>query len=311
MLAPRLTSPVAMTRPVLAPARRVHDMVRHRAALALRSKVAGEHATQRASAIWGAEGARWFTPEDPIWRVHLDASMFLGGIRALLLQSLHPLAMAGVDQHSRYRDDPWGRLQQTSGYLSTTTFGTIQDAERLIARIRGMHRRVRGTADDGRPYAASDPHLLTWVHVAETESFLTCYQTYGVSRLSAYDADRYVAQTGSVAARLGVIDPPQTVTELTTALERFTGELAGTPAARETLRFIATEPPMPLAVRPGYLTLVAGALGTLPADARRMLGVRLLPGGAVPLRGAGQVGVGLIRWMLSDPLVRTDRRQSA
>lgn len=300
-----------MTWPVLAPARRVHDAVRHRAALALRSKVAGEHATERASAIWGAEGERWFTPDDPIWRVHLDASMFLGGIRALLLQSLHPLAMAGVDQHSRYRDDPWGRLQQTSGYISTTTFGTIADAERLIARIRGMHRRVRGTADDGRPYAASDPHLLTWVHVAETESFLTCYQTYGASRLSAYDEDRYVAQAGSIAARLGVIDPPQTVAELRSTLAAFTPELASTPAARETLRFIAADPPMPLAVRPGYLTLVAGAIGSLPTDARRMLGVRLLPGGSLPLRGAGQVGVGLIRWMLSDPMVRTDRRHIA
>ena len=288
----------------------MHDVVRHRAALALRSRVAGDHAAERASAIWGAEGERWFTPEDPIWRVHLDASMFLGGIRALLLQSLHPLAMAGVDQHSRYRDDPWGRLQQTSAYISTTTFGTMADAERLIARIRGMHRRVRGTADDGRAYAASDPHLLMWVHLAETESFLTCYQMYGASRLSAYDADKYVAQAGSIAARLGVIDPPQSVAELSAALDGFAAELASTPAARETLRFIATDPPMPLAVRPGYLTLVAGALGTLPEEARRMLGVRLLPGGAVPLRGAGQVGVGLIRWMLSDPMVRTDRRQN-
>lgn len=287
----------------------MHDVIRHRAALALRSRVAGDHAAERAGAIWGAEGERWFTPEDPIWRVHLDASMFLGGIRALLLQSLHPLAMAGVDQHSRYRDDPWGRLQQTSAYISTTTFGTTADAERLIARVRGMHRRVRGTADDGRAYAASDPHLLMWVHLAETESFLTCYQTYGASPLSAYDADRYVAQAGSIATRLGVIDPPQSVAELTAALEAFTPELASTPAARETLRFIAADPPMPLAVRPGYLTLVAGALGTLPAHARRLLGVRLLPGGAVPLRSAGQVGVGLIRWMLSDPMVRTDRRQ--
>lgn len=305
--------PVSATRltasALVAPARWAHDSVRHRAALALRDRVAGQDAPTRAAAIWGAQGERWFTPDDPIWRVHLDASMFIGGIRALLLQSLHPLAMAGVDQHSRYRDDPWGRLQQTSYYLSTTTFGTVSDAERLIARIRGIHRRVVGTAPDGRPYAASDPALLTWVHLAETDSFLTCYQEFADTPLSPADADRYVEQLGSVAARLGVLSPPTTVAGLRAALAAFGPELAGTPAARASLRFILCDPPMPLAVRPGYLTLVAGAVSTLPADARRMLGLRLPPGGVVPLRGLGQLGAGMIRWMLTDPGVRRDRRQ--
>src|SRR5660398_202713 len=104
--------------------------------------------------------------------------MYVGGIRALLLQALHPLAMAGVAGHSGFKGDPWGRLQRTSEYIAVTTFGRIDDAERVIARIRGIHRRVNGTAPDGRPYAASDPHLLKWVHIAEIESFLTAYQTF-------------------------------------------------------------------------------------------------------------------------------------
>ena len=139
------------------------DLARHsqrRLGSALRAKVAGDDATERARVIWGKEGERWFTPEDPVWRVHADAAMFPGGVAALLLQSLHPLAMAGVAGHSGYKGDPWGRLQRTSHFLATTTFGTVEDAEAAIARVRGIHERVRGHDPRGRPYRASDPRLL-------------------------------------------------------------------------------------------------------------------------------------------------------
>ena len=116
----------------------------------LRDKVVGEGAEDKARAIWLAQGSRWFSESDPIWRVHDDASMFVGGIRALLLQSLHPLAMAGVAGHSGYRSDPWGRLQRTSAFLARTTFGTVDDAEAAVAMVRGIHERVRGRAPDGR-----------------------------------------------------------------------------------------------------------------------------------------------------------------
>ena len=106
-----------------------------RLGLALRARVAGDDAAERAKVIWGAEGRRWFSPADPVWRVHADASMFPGGVAALLLQSLHPAAMAGVAGHSGYRGDPWGRLQRTSHFLATTTFGTVGDAEAAIARV--------------------------------------------------------------------------------------------------------------------------------------------------------------------------------
>jgi len=100
-------------------------VLQHRVGLALRSRVAGDDAPEVAKRIWGAEGERWFTPADPIWRVNENAAMFPGGLAALLLQSLHPSAMAGVAGHSGYKGDPWGRLQRTSHYLAVTTFGTV------------------------------------------------------------------------------------------------------------------------------------------------------------------------------------------
>ncbi len=157
--------------------------------------------------------------------------MFVGGIRALLLQSLHPLAMAGVAGHSGYRSDPWGRLQRTSEFLARTTFGTVQDADAAVTMVRGIHERVRGRAVDGRRYAASDPHLLGWVHAAEADSFLAAYRKFGSSTLTPSDEDDYVAQSGSIAERLGAVDPPRSVAELTATLDAYRSELQGTTAA--------------------------------------------------------------------------------
>ncbi|MCZ4498621.1 MAG: hypothetical protein JWQ74_1174 [Marmoricola sp.] len=275
----------------------------------LRNRVAGEDAPARAAEIWGAEGPRWFNDQDPIWRVHADAAMFVGGIRALLLQSLHPLAMAGVAGHSGYRSDPWGRLERTSGFLATTTFGTIAHAERTIAKVRGIHQQVRGSAPDGRPYAASDPHLLDWVHLAEIDSFLTAYQRFGPAPLAPEEADLYVAQTAEIASRLGATTPPVTVAELEARLEAFRPELAGTAAARDVARFLVLTPPLPLAARPGYGLLVAGAVATLPGWARREL--RLPPqfvGWDWPSRQLGAVGAGVVRWAMGDPSLEADRQ---
>ncbi len=269
---------------------------------ALRSRVAGKDAQAKATAIWQTQGPRWFAPDEPIWRVHADAAMFPGGIRALLLQSLHPLAMAGVAAHSGYKGDPWGRLQRTSEFLATTTFGTIEHAERLIERVRRIHDRVQGTAPDGRPFAASDPHLLRWVHVTEADSFLTAYQRYAVHPLSEADADRYVEQATVVALRLGVIDPPTTVRQLRAEIEAYRPELAGTPEAREAARFLLVHPPLPAAARPGYTALAAGAVAMLPGWARAPLRLPHLPvadrlvGG--PLGGAATA---VVRWAMNAP----------
>jgi uncharacterized protein (DUF2236 family) len=287
-------------------------LLRRQLAHTLRSKVAGTEAEERAREIWGAPGPRWFTPADPIWRVHADASMFVGGLRALLLQSLHPLAMAGVAGHSGYRSDPWGRLQRTSHFLATTTFGTIDHAERAIGQVREIHLRVRGKAEDGRPYAASDPHLLDWVHLAEVDSFLRAYQLFGPEPLGPDDADEYVRQSGLVAARLGATAPPETVRDLDRRLAAFRPELGATTASRDAARFLLLDPPLPLAARPGYGLLAAGAVASLPGWSRREL--RLPPRFAAwdwPSLQLGMVGAGVVRWAMADASVATDRTTSA
>ncbi|MGN6253036.1 MAG: oxygenase MpaB family protein [Marmoricola sp.] len=273
----------------------VGGAVQRRLGEALRSKVAGEDADTHAARIWGSSGERWFTPEDPVWRVHEDASMFPGGIAALLLQSLHPLAMAGVTDHSGYRGDPWGRLQRISHYLATTTYGTVADAERAIAAVSRVHRTVTGERD-GVPYAASDPALLRWVHVAEVWSFLHAFQAYARTPLTPAEADTYVAQAGLPALLLGADRVPGTVAELDAEIAAFRSELRGTAEARDVARFLLLDPPLPMLVRPGYGLIAAGGVALLPAWARRAL---LLPvlGPAVPVaRLSGSVAAGLVRW---------------
>ncbi len=270
--------------------------LQRRLGLALRSRVAGEDAPERAQRIWGAEGERWFTSEDPIWRVNQDASMFPGGLAALLLQSLHPSAMAGVAGHSGYKGDPWGRLQRTSHYLAVTTFGTVADAEVAIEKVRSVHRFVRGTDELGRPYAADDPHLLRWVHVAEIWSFLNAYQAYAAEPLNATEADLFVRQTNRAASLLGATNLPTTVQELDDVIEGYRPELASTRAAREAMRFMLLNPPVPLLARPGYALIAAGGVALLPTWARTTLKLPVYgPGVAVAAR-AGGLSTALVRW---------------
>ncbi len=266
-----------------------------RLGLALRSRVAGDDAPERAARIWGAEGERWFTPEDPVWRVNADAAMFPGGIAALLLQSLHPLAMAGVAGHSGYKGDPWGRLQRTSHYLAVTTFGTVADAEQSIAVVRSVHRRVRGE-HEGVPYAADDPHLLRWVHVAEVWSFLRAFQTYAAQPLTDEEADLYVRQSNMAASRLGARDLPESVSELEAALAGYRPELRITAAAREATRFMLLNPPVPVLARPGYALIAAGGVALLPRWARVQLALPVFGPGVTVAAGAGSLSTALVRW---------------
>lgn len=279
------------------------DAVRDRLGKELFQRVAGPEGPSRRDRIATAEGPRWFSDDRPIKRVHGDAAMFIGGIRALLLQSLHPLAMAGVAAHSGYRGDPWGRLQRTSHFLAVTTFGSASDAEAMVARIRAIHDKVTGTAPDGRPFAASDPHLLRWVHLAEVDSFLTVYTRYGHERLDADARDGYVTDTAHVARALGVIDPPQTVKELREQLDSYRPELMGTPEARSAARFLVFSPPLPLVLRAAYGALAAAAVSTLPFWARWPLRLPYLPvAEEVVGRAAGQVATRTIRWAMAAPV---------
>ena len=228
--------------------------------------------------------------------------MFVGGLRALLLQSLHPLAMAGVAAHSGYRGDPWGRLQRTSHFLAVTTFGTVDDAEEMIARVRRIHERVRGRAPDGRPYSASDPHLLRWVHLAEVDSFLAAHSTYGAQTLDPSDRDGYVSDTARVAEALGVVDPPRTEGDLRDQLAAYRPELEGTAQARAAARFMLLNPPVPLPLRPGYGVLAAAAVALMPAWSRWPLRLPYLPvTERVGVRAAGLAVTGTIRWAMRPP----------
>ena len=266
------------------------------------ARVAGPEGPARRERIHGTPGERWFEPGSPIHQVHGDASMFVGGIRALLLQALHPLAMAGVTDHSGFQGDPWGRLQRTSYFLAVTTFGTARDAEAMVRAVRTVHDTVVGTAPDGRPYAASDPHLLRWVHVAEIDSFLRAHQRYGAQPLDQAGRDGYVAQTARVAEALGVTDPPRTEAGLRAQLKGYRPELAATPAARETARFLLLRPPLPLLARGPYAALSAAAVSLLPRWARKELWLPYLPvTEAVLVRGAGEVVTRTIRWAMRPP----------
>jgi uncharacterized protein (DUF2236 family) len=261
-------------------------------------RIAGKDGPKHRERIHNTPGERWFPEDRPIRRVHADSSMFIGGLRALLLQSLHPLAMAGVAGHSGYRGDPWGRLQRTSYFLAVTTFGRADDAELAVRRVRAIHQKVTGTAPDGRPYSAADPHLLSWVHVAEIDSFLMTYQRYGTAPLDQAGRDSYVADTARVAAALGVPEPPQTEQELREQLAAFRPELRGTREARAAARFVLLRPPLPAVARAPYAVLAAAAVGSLPAWARLPLRLPYLPvTEATVVRAAGVGITQALRWI--------------
>ena len=275
------------------------DEVRATLGSAVRRQIVGRRGLERQRMIAESPGPRWFGADRPIRGVHADASMFIGGLRALLLQSLHPLAMAGVAQHSDYRHDPWGRLQRTADFLGATTFGTIEQAEEACAIVHRVHRRVEGTAADGRPYAANDPHLLLWVHITEVDSFLVAHDCYGERPLGPGDRDGYVADMAVIARQLGAEDPPVDVAGLRERLAAFRSELRGTPEARVAARFLLN-PPVSLAVRAPYTIVAAAAVGLLPWWSRLPLRLPILPvTEAIAVRPAARAITGALRWALT------------
>lgn len=276
------------------------DATRDRLGAAVFARVAGPDGPRQRDRIHGRPGPRWFEPDSAIVRVHGDASMFVGGIRALLLQTMHPAAMRAVSEHSGFRGDMLGRLARTSTFLAVTTFGHEEDAEAACEAVRRIHAKVTGTMPDGTPYAASDPHLLRWVHVAEAHSFLLAHQVYGARPLDQAGRDEYVAQIAEVGRRLGVLDPPTTEAELEEALASYRPELRATPEAREAVRYVVLRPPIPLVARPAYAVLVAAAVGLMPAWTRVPLRLPLMPvTERTVVKVLGGAATGTIRWAMS------------
>ncbi|KTS96419.1 oxygenase MpaB family protein [Pseudomonas parafulva] len=251
-----------------------------------------------------------FGPNSISWRVHGDfPSMLVGGISALMLQLLHPLALAGVWDHSNFRHDLIGRLRRTSQFISGTTFGATEDAHWLIEKVRRIHLQVEGTAPDGRPYAASDPHLLTWVHVAEVSSFLAAHLRYRNPRLSLADQDAYYQEIALIAERLGAQDVPRSRHEVAHYLHEMRPQLSCDARSQEVIGILLNAPaPSRLAKPVGKLMLHAG-IELLPHWAQQQLGleqghwqkrlIRLGVHGTAPV----------LRWAMRDGSAHRARRR--
>lgn len=214
-----------------------------------------------------------FGPRSVPWRVHSDFTcMLIGGIAALLMQTLHPLALAGVWDYSQFREDMLGRLRRTGQFIAATTFGSQADAERLIERVKAIHRHIQGQAADGRPYRAEDPALLTWVHVAEVSHFLAAYLRYFDPGLPGAEQDRYYAEIALVAERLGATDVPRSRAEIAAYYQRIRSELVCDDRSREVCQVLLQAPaPSALAKPFGRLMMQAG-VDLLPDWASAELG---------------------------------------
>lgn len=231
-----------------------------------------------------AEGddAGYFAEDGPAWTAHASMATLVAGIRALLLQALHPGAMAGVHDWSSYRRDPLGRLAGTVRWVVCVTYGSTEQAQRETARVARFHARVEGDYHDGRgerrTYSAADPGLADWVHLAFTDAFLASQQTWGPrgsdGRIPG-GPDAYVAEWATAGRLMRVTDPPTTAAELRSRIDgyRARGELRGDERVREVVAFLR-RPPMGGAAGVGYRLLFEAAVATLPRPYRRMLGVR-------------------------------------
>ena len=231
-------------------------------------------------------------PESVSWRVIGDATAFVGGVRALLVQTAHPEVVAGVGDHSAYRDDPLGRLTRTSFYVTETTYGAMPEVERSAEIVRRVHRSVVGTSERGRPYSADDPAMAAWVHNALTDSFLTAYQHFGPERLTDDEADRFVLEQTKIGALLGADPMPETAAELSAWITDHP-DLDSSRAQREAIDFLSS-PPLPLHVKAGYAVLHQAAVATLPGRIADLTGLSPRPGA----HRVGAAAIDALRWAL-------------
>lgn len=234
-----------------------------------------------------------FGPGSVSWRVLGDVSTFIGGIRALMVQAAHPEVVAGVEDHSRYRQDPLGRLSRTSAYVTATTYGAMPEVETAVDKVRKVHRPIKGLSHRDIPYTADDTDLSAWVHNALTDSFLVAFQVFGPAPLSAAEADRFVAEQTRVGALFDSDPMPSTAAELSAWIAGHP-DLGPSPGMEDAVDFLV-RPPLPtLGQRAGYRAMQAAAVATLPPRLRAVLGVRAWPGAIVVVRPL----ISLLRWAL-------------
>ena len=216
----------------------------------------------------------FFGPGSVTWRLSADLSGPVSGLRSLMIQALHPLAMAGVDQHSDWRSDPVGRIAATSSYLTTVSVGDKATAERVSARVRRIHEHVRGVDPvTGQPYAAGDPALLLWVHAAFVDSTIAAVRLFGAPLPDA-DAGRYVAEMVKAAELVGVPAAmvPASVAQLDQYLASVRPQLRSTPAARESMAYLLDLPGLDPDIAEIWQDIREGTIASLPGWAREMYG---------------------------------------
>lgn len=217
-----------------------------------------------------------FEPESVIWRVHGDVTtMMIGGVTALLMQMLHPSALAGVWDHSTFRNDMIGRLRRTARFIAVTTYAERELATAAIEKVRAIHDHVQGVLDDGTPYRASDPRLLAWVHVCETIGFLDAWIAYGEPGMSLAEQDAYIQQAGRVARALGADPVPETRAQVEELLRQFLPELRTDRRTRSVARMVLSQPSPSLAASPAQHLLMQAAVDLMPDWAKTMHNRRL------------------------------------
>jgi uncharacterized protein (DUF2236 family) len=216
----------------------------------------------------------WFGPHSVAWKVHADTSIFVAGMAAFALQSLHPLALAGVVDHSSFAQDFMGRIRRTGEFVSGVVYGSSAEAARRVAGVQRIHERVTGIAPDGRPYSANDPELLEWVHITEYMAIAAAFRRFGLRPLGGDELDRYIGEVAVVGEAMGVADPPRSWSELDASFQRFRPQLAVGEQAALALRFLREPPGLPAVAMPAWRTVWAGALTCLPPNILLLLGVR-------------------------------------
>lgn len=231
-------------------------------------------------------------PDSVTWPVIGDAAAFIGGIRALLIQAAHPEVVAGVADHSRYREDPLGRLSRTSAYVTATSFGALPEVAAAVELVRGAHRPVKGESHRGRRYRAGAPALAAWVHNALTDSFLQAFQFYGPEPLTRDRADQFVAEQTAIGALHGADPMPDTAAGLARWIDRHE-DIGPSPALADAVRFVRN-PPLPWHVKVPYRLMFVAAAATVPVRLRRILGVRKIPGAIL----LGRMIIAALRWAL-------------
>lgn len=238
-----------------------------------------------------------FATDSVVRRVHGDVTtMMVGGVAALLLQMLHPAVLAGVWDHSNFREDMQGRLRRTARFISVTSYGHRDEAEAAIARVRGIHERVGGFLPNGTPYRANEPRLLAWVHVTEASSFLHAWRRYGEPGMSGRDQDRYFAEFASVAQALGADPVPRSRVEAERLIAGMRAELVSDARTREVMGFLLSQRPESPAAEPIQAIAFQAAIDLLPAWARDLHGLPR-PLLTRPLVRAGTLGIArTLRW---------------